>query len=311
MAYTAADVVRIHSEGKIASLIGMEGGHAIEGSLAVLRQLYRVGARYMTLTHSENVEWADSATDLPQHGGLTRFGTEVVREMNRLGMLVDLSHVAVSTMHDALDIAEAPVIFSHSSAFALTKSPRNVPDDVLRRLPQNGGVVMVTFVPPFVSEEVRNYYDTFDQSQSRDGGDRQTGDQRPRNERRTWDQDALAAWRQQHPMPEATLEQVADHIDHIKTIAGIDHVGIGSDFDGITSVPRGLEDTSRFPDLLAELMRRGYSREEIEKIAGQNVLRVMRRAEEVAARLAASRPASDALLEELDASPPAAVGAPR
>jgi membrane dipeptidase len=292
LATTADDIERIHRSGKVASLIGMEGGHSIEGSLAVLRQLHRAGARYMTLTHSSNIPWADSATDEPEVGGLTDFGREVVGEMNRLGMLVDLSHVSAQTMHDTLDVAVAPVIFSHSSARAVTAHARNVPDDVLRRLQENGGVVMATFVPSFVNENERSQGDHFTAERVRltalHPGDREAV------------LAGLRAWSDAHPTPGATLSDVADHIDHIREIAGIDHLGIGSDFDGITSVPRGLEDVSTIPDLLIELLARGYSREDLEKIAGRNVLRVMRSAEKVARRLQSEAGPSDALREELD-----------
>lgn len=292
MAYTAVDVERIHRAGKIASLIGMEGGHSIENSLAALRQLYAAGARYMTLTHWRNTDWADAATDRPAHGGLTPFGREVVREMNRLGMLLDLSHVSPDTMKDALEVSEAPVIFSHSSARGVTDHPRNVPDEVLRLLPQNGGVVMVTFVPSFVSDLVRNY-------QAEAQGERRRLEWLyPGNVQLI--EEGLAAWRSRHPEPRAILEDVADHIDHIRQVAGVDFIGLGSDFDGMSSAPVGLEDVSCYPALLAELRRRGYSRQEVAKIAGLNVLRVMRRAEEVAARLQGERPPSEALMEELD-----------
>ncbi len=263
-AHSASDVERVFGEGRIASLMGMEGGHAIENSLGALRAFYDAGARYMTLTHSCTLDWADSATDTARHGGLTEFGREVVREMNRLGMLVDLSHVSPETMHDALDVAEAPVIFSHSSARALTDHDRNVPDDVLRRLPENGGVVMVTFVPSYVSEEVRTWEGPDDRA------------------------------------PRATLGDVADHIEHVREVAGIDHVGIGSDFDGIDSVPVGLEDVSTFPALFAELARRGWTDEELRKLAGENLLRVMREAEATSRRLQRERDASTATIEELD-----------
>jgi membrane dipeptidase len=292
IARSADDVVRIHRAGRIASLIGMEGGHSIHNSLAALRQLYAAGARYMTITHSKNTDWADSATDAPKHGGLTRFGEEVVREMNRLGMLVDLSHVSPETMKEAMAVSAAPVIFSHSSARALDDHPRNVPDDVLRLVARNGGVVMVTFVPSFVSEEVRAWNALEDAEEARlkalFPGD-------PERVKRDLD-----AWRQKQPAPRATLEQVADHIEHVRKLAGIDHVGIGSDFDGITSVPLGLEGVDDFPALLAELLRRGWSDEEVKKLAGLNALRVFREAERVSQRLKKERPASDALIEELD-----------
>lgn len=292
VARTADDVVRIHQAGRIASLSGMEGGHSINNSLAALRQLYAAGARYMTITHSTNTDWADSATDAPEHGGLTRFGEEVVREMNRLGMLVDLSHVSPDAMKDALAVAAAPVIFSHSSARALTDHPRNVPDDVLRLMPRNGGVVMVTFVPSFVSEEVRAWGAEDDAVEARLKALHPGDPERVKRE--------LEDWRKAHPAPRATLQQVADHIEHVRKVAGIDHVGIGSDFDGITSVPAGLEGVDDYPDLLAELLRRGWSDEEIKKLAGLNVLRAFREAEKVSLRLRKERPASDALIEEMD-----------
>lgn len=267
LARTAADVERLFKAGKIASLIGMEGGHSIDNSLASLRMFYKLGARYMTLTHSSNTPWADSGTDRAQHNGLTLFGEDVVREMNWLGMLVDLSHVSPDTMHDALRVTQAPVIFSHSSARAINDHPRNVPDDVLARLPANGGVIMVTFVPAFLSAEVREY-------------------------------DALPAeQKQRSPAPRATMAQVADHIDHIKKTAGINHIGLGSDFDGISSVPQNLEDVSKYPILTAELLRRGYSKDDLKKILGLNILRVMRQVEQVAARLQKERPPSARLFE--------------
>lgn len=292
LATTAADVERIHKAGRIASLIGMEGGHSIDNSLGTLRTLHAAGARYMTLTHSKNTDWADSATDAPAHGGLTRFGEEVVREMNRLGMLVDLSHVSPETMKEAIAVSEAPVIFSHSSARALTDHPRDVPDDVLRLLPGDGGVVMVTFVPSFVSEEVRQWNAREDAEEARlealhpGDPDRVKADHE--------------AWRQANPAPRATLAQVADHVEHVRRVAGADHVGIGSDFDGITSTPVGLEGVDDYPVLLAELLRRGWSEEDVSKAAGRNLLRVLREAERVAARLQKQRPASDATLAELD-----------
>ena len=291
LALTADDIERIHGAGKVASLLGAEGGHSIESSLGVLRQLYAVGVRYMTLTHGSNVAWADSATDQPTHGGLTAFGRRVVREMNRLGMLVDLSHVSSQTMHQALDESEAPVIFSHSSAFAVTASPRNVPDDVLRRLADNGGVVMVTFVPGFVNEEVRAYFERMNAERSRLSGDGVA-------QADIWSR--LAVWRRENPGPQATLSDVADHIDHIRALIGTAHLGIGSDYDGIPTVPVGLEDASTYPDLFVELVRRGYGDDELKDIAGRNVLRAMRAAEATARRLQTMEPPADDLIEELD-----------
>ncbi len=256
LARTADDVRRIAKAGKIASLIGAEGGHCIENSLAVLRMLHRLGVRYMTLTHSRNTDWADSCTDEPEHGGLAPFGEAVVLEMNRLGMLVDISHVSHETMRDVLRIARAPVIASHSSAYAIAPHPRNVPDDVLEKLRENGGVVMVNFFSGFVHPEAAK----------------------------------LLRERQTRDLPRATLDQVLDHIDHIAKVAGVDHVGIGSDFDGISSTPVGLEDVSKFPNLVAGLLKRGYSEQDVRKILGENVLRVMEQAEQVARRLRASSP---------------------
>ncbi len=292
LALTADDVERIFRKGKIASLIGMEGGHSIDSSLGALRMFYRLGARYLTLTHSRNTPWADSATDTPEHGGLTPFGEAVVREMNWLGMLVDLSHVSPETMADALEVSEAPVIFSHSSARALVDVPRNVPDEILRRLPENGGVVMVDFVPGFISAEVAAY-------------GRRAQEERARL-RALYPTDEAAvergmeAWRRANPEPKATIAQVADHIDHIRRVAGIDHIGLGSDFDGISSTIEGLEDVSTYPRLTAELLRRGYAETDIKKILGLNVLRVMREVERVAARLQKARGPSPALIEQLD-----------
>ncbi len=291
LALTADDIERIHKDGKVASLLGAEGGHSIESSLGVLRQLFDVGVRYMTLTHGSNSAWADSATDRRAHGGLTAFGRRVVREMNRLGMLIDLSHVSPQTMHQTLDEARAPVIFSHSSAFAVTPSPRNVPDDVLKRLAENGGVVMVTFVPSFVNDGVRAYFQSMDAERLRlSAAGVAPSELRPR----------LAAWRRENPGPQASLGDVADHIDHIRALIGTAHLGIGSDFDGIPTVPVGLEDASTFPDLLVELVRRGYSDDELKDIAGRSFLRAMRAAEEAARRLQASESAADDLIEELD-----------
>jgi membrane dipeptidase len=295
MAYTAADVRRIHRSHKLASMIGIEGGHQINNSLAVLRQMYEAGARYMTLTHTVNNGWADSATDGPVHHGLTPFGIEVVREMNRLGMLVDLSHVSPETMQAALAATEAPVIFSHSSARALVDHPRNVPDDILRSVAANGGVVMVNFAPGYVSD-ARNRWDA-DQAaeRTRFNSPPYVGLYIGQPERA---KAALAAWEQQHPRPAATLVQVADHIDHIRQVAGVDHVGLGSDFDGIGDTPVGLDGPNRYPALLEELMRRGWTDSDISKLAGENVLRVMAAAETVAVRLRAARPASGMLFVE-------------
>jgi len=290
LALTAADVERIHHAGKVASLIGIEGGHSIGDSLAVLRQLYSLGARYMTITHWRHNHWADAATSAPVHGGLSEFGREVIREMNRLGMLVDLSHVSEATMNATLDVAVAPVIFSHSSARGVAAHPRNVPDAVLGRLQQNGGVVMVTFVPSFLSEELRQHGALEDAEEAR----LETlfiGDPQGRDA-------ALAEWQEAHPAPPATLAQAADLIEHIRHVAGLVHVGIGSDFDGISAVPQGLEDVSCFPALLGELLRRGWTDDDILQLAGRNLLRVMRRAEEVAGELRAERRSSDAMIDD-------------
>jgi len=258
----------------------MEGGHAIENSLGALRSYYDLGARYMTLTHNVTLDWADAALDSTRHGGLTEFGREVVREMNRLGMLVDLSHVSPATMSDVLDVAEAPVIFSHSSARALTDHPRNVPDSILARLPKNGGVVMVTFVPAFVSPEVAAWEA---QAKEQENAIKEAVTDTLERKRR------FEEWKATHARPTATLKQVADHIEHVREVAGSDHVGIGSDFDGIDTVPEGLEDVSKFPELFAELIRRGWSDSDLKKLAGQNLLRVLREAEATSARLKKSR----------------------
>jgi membrane dipeptidase len=292
LALTADAAERAFKSGRIGSMIGMEGGHSIDSSLATLRQMYALGARYMTLTHSQNVPWADSATDQPKLNGLSKFGEEVVREMNRLGMLVDLSHVSPDTMKDALAVAEAPVIFSHSSARALCNVPRDVPDDVLQLLPKNGGVVMVTFVPGFISQAVADW-NQLESSQLRELRARFPNDAASVNR-------AIEGWRAEHPAPRATLAQVADHIDHIRKVAGIDHIGLGGDFDGITQVVQGLEDVSKYPDLTAELLRRGYSDEDVKKVLGLNVLRAWRRAEQAAARLQKTRGPSTATIGALD-----------
>ncbi len=289
MAYTAADIRRIHKAHKIASLIGVEGGHQINGSLAVLRQFYAAGARYMTLTHTSNTAWADSATDAPQHAGLTPFGVQVVREMNRLGMLVDLSHVSTDTMKAALAASAAPVIFSHSSARALDDHPRNVPDDVLRAVAGNGGVVMVNFAPAYVSAARNQWEADHAAEQARFNAPPYGGLYIGQPERA---HAAMLKWESEHPRPETTLAQVADHVEHIARIAGVDHVGLGSDFDGIPDAPIGLQGVDRFPALLAELMRRGWSDADIAKLAGENLLRVMSSAEQVGARLRESAPSA-------------------
>ena len=275
LALTADDVERIFAAGRVASLLGAEGGHAIAGSLGVLRMLYALGVRYLTLTHNANVGWADSATDEPQAGGLTEFGRDVVREMQRIGMLVDLSHVAVSTMNDALDVAEAPVIFSHSSAKAVCNSLRNVPDDVLERLRDNNGVCMVTFVPMFVSQECADWFSGLKEFVAAKGLD-------PRSF--TDIRSVEPEWKAAHPVPRATLSQVADHIEHVRSVAGVEHVGIGGDFDGTSEVTAEIEDVSKYPALFSELLLRGWSESDLKALVGANVLRVLRAAESYAAR---------------------------
>jgi membrane dipeptidase len=282
MAYTAADIGRIHKSHKIASLIGIEGGHQINNSLAVLRQMYDAGARYMTLTHTTNTPWADSATDSPVHHGLTPFGIDVVKEMNRIGMLVDLSHVSPDTMKAALTASQAPVIFSHSSARALDDHPRNVSDDILRALAVNGGVVMVNFAPGYVSAARNLWQADRSAEQTRFNSPPYAGLYIGQPDRA---KAALADWDAQHPRPITTLAQVADHIEHIRQVAGIDHVGLGSDFDGIPDAPVGLEGVDRYPALLEELMRRGWSDADIAKLAGENLLRAMGAAEQVSLKL--------------------------
>lgn len=276
MAYTVRDILRIRKEGKIASMIGVEGGHSIAESLGVLRMYHRLGVRYMTLTHSDTLSWADSATDDPKSAGLNAFGEEVVREMNRLGMLVDLSHVSAETMKDALRVSRAPIIFSHSSARAIANHPRNVPDDVLKLVTKNGGVVMINFFSGFVvpvgaramqrmfkiGRELRKQYP--------DPKDYQA---------------AYSRWLDENPFPRGTVRTVVDHIDHVVKVAGVDHVGIGSDYDGVSSLPKQLEDVSCYPYITQELLDRGYSEADIHKILGGNAIRVMREAERVAEQL--------------------------
>ncbi len=267
---TAAGIRNAFAAGRIGSLLGMEGGHAIENSLGALRAYYALGVRYLTLTHNVTLDWADAAMGEQKHGGLTAFGREVVREMNRLGMLVDLSHVSPAVMSDALTVSEAPVIFSHSGARALVDHRRNVPDSILARVGKNGGVVMVPFVPGFVSNAVK-----------------------------AWN-DSSETWQKSHPVPRATIGEVADHIDHVRKVAGVDHVGLGSDFDGITETVQGLEDVSTFPALFLALARRGWKEAELRKLAGENLLRAFARAEQAAARIARQRPPSTHTIGELD-----------
>jgi len=274
----------------VASLIGAEGGHSIASSMGVLRALYALGVRYLTLTHSANVPWADSATDEPRAGGLTAFGRAVVGEMQRLGMLVDLSHVSAATMNDALDVAEAPVIFSHSSARALCDHPRNVPDGILARLPGNGGVCQVTFVPAFVSPECNEWESRLNAELRRRGLD-------------PWELSTRAVRAElvaASPPPKATLGQVAGHIEHVREVAGVDHVGLGGDFDGTDELPDGLGDVSCYPALIAELLDRGWTEQDCAKLAGGNVLRVLREAEAAAGEISRRRGPCTARIEELD-----------
>lgn len=283
-AYTAADVRAAFKAGKIGSLIGMEGGHAIENSLGSLRAYYVLGVRYMTLTHNVTLDWADAALDSAKHGGLTPFGKDVVREMNRLGMLVDLAHVSPGVMSNALDVTEAPVIFSHSAARALVDHRRNVPDSILRRLPKNGGVVMVPFVPGFVSPAL-HAHSVLRSAVAADARRRLGADTAAVSRE-------LSAWGKTHPAPHATLTDVADQIDYIRKVAGVDHIGIGSDFDGVDDdLPDGLQDQAAFPALFAELIMRGWSDRDLKKLAGENVLRALGTAEQVAKRLQKSRAA--------------------
>jgi membrane dipeptidase len=288
LAANADDMVRIHRRGRIGSLLGVEGGRQIGGSLPALRRFYDLGVRYMTLTHNQTTEWADAATEDPKHDGLSPFGVEVVKEMNRLGMLVDLSHVAPATMTDAIAASRAPVIFSHSDAYALNPHPRNVPDEVLRLLPANGGVIMITFVPSFVSPR--------DWAWSRERSAQEARLKSLYSFSTKRQADELKKWEQANPAPPVTVSDVADHIEHVVRVAGHDHVGIGGDLDGIDRTVSGLGGVETYPNLFAELIRRGWSDRNLAKLAGGNILRVMRRAEAVAASMK-NQPASMAVLE--------------
>lgn len=289
MAYSAEDVEREFRAGKIASLIGIEGGHQIGDSMAALRQMYDLGARYMTLTHSSNTAWADSATDNPAHHGLTPFGLAIVHEMNRLGMLIDLSHVSPDAMKAALTASLSPVMFSHSSARALVDHPRDVPDDVLALVAKNRGLVMVNFAPGYVSQAFDNWIADRAAEMARYNAPPFGGLYIGQPERA---KEALAKWEQAHPAPTVTVAMVADHIEHIRKVAGVDCVGIGSDFDGIPVTPAGLDGVDKLPKLLEELARRGWSDDELVKVAGGNILRVMRQAETMARALQAAEPPS-------------------
>ncbi|MFD4640650.1 dipeptidase [Lentzea sp. NPDC058436] len=270
LATTAAEAENVFATGRVASLLGAEGGHSINSSLGVLRALRRLGVRYMTLTHNDNTPWADSATDQPEHGGLTEFGRDVVREMNRIGMLVDLSHVAPSTMHDALDTSVKPVIFSHSSCRKVADHPRNIPDDVLIKLKANGGVAMITFVPDFVSPRVAEWDAALREAMTEAGASHADMD-----ERRTF----AEKWAVGNPKPAATLDDVVLHLEHAREVVGVDHLGIGGDYDGVQSLPQGLEDVSTYPNLFGALLDEGWSEDDLAKLAGANVLRVLRDAD--------------------------------
>ncbi|QQM41350.1 dipeptidase [Streptomyces liliifuscus] len=291
-ALTAADMETARGEGRIASLMGAEGGHSIDNSLATLRGLYELGVRYMTLTHNDNIAWADSATDKPSVGGLSAFGREVVREMNRLGMLVDLSHVAATTMRDALDTSVAPVIFSHSSARAICDHPRNIPDDVLERLPVNGGVAMVTFVPKFVLQAAVDWTAAADENMREQGFHHLDTTTEAMKVHRLFEES--------NPRPVATVPTVADHLDHMREVAGVDHIGIGGDYDGTAFTPDGLDDVSGYPNLIAELLDRGWSSTDLAKLTWQNAVRVLGAAEDVAREEQSRRGPSNATLDQLD-----------
>jgi membrane dipeptidase len=292
LAWSADDVERIAAAGRVASMIGVEGGHAIGASLGTLRVLAELGMGYLTLTHNDDTPWADSATGEHSHGGLTGFGEEVVHQVNRCGWLVDLSHTSDDTMRQAIEVSEAPVIFSHSSARALCDVPRNVPDDVLELVGRTGGVVMVTFVPSFVAAAGGEFNQVFWAEARRVRAEHPDDPEAVRT--------AMDAWFEAHPGPSATVSDVADHIDHVREVAGINHVGIGSDFDGAPTMPEGLEEVSGYPALFEELASRGFGDEDLMKVAGRNLLRVIREAERVAAQLRAAHPASNATIEQLD-----------
>ncbi|MFJ6943361.1 dipeptidase [Streptomyces wuyuanensis] len=294
-ALTADDMESARKEGRIASLMGAEGGHSINNSLATLRALHTLGVRYMTLTHNDNNDWADSATDEPRFGGLSAFGHEVVREMNRTGMLVDLSHVAPATMRDALDTSVAPVIFSHSSARAVCDHPRNIPDDVLERLPANGGVAMATFVPKFVLPAAVAWTRAADENMREHGLHPLDTTEAGMKVQR--------AYEAANPRPMATAATVADHLDHMREVAGIDHIGIGGDYDGTAFTPAGLEDVAGYPNLIAELLRRGWSQPDLAKLTWQNSVRALGDAESVARDLQSRRAPSNATLRSMSATP--------
>ncbi|MFJ9681199.1 dipeptidase [Streptomyces sp. NPDC101194] len=292
-ALTADDMEAARAEGRIASLMGAEGGHSINNSLGTLRALHTLGVRYMTLTHNDNIAWADSATDEPGVGGLSPFGHEVVREMNRIGMLVDLSHVAATTMRDALDTSSAPVIFSHSSSRAVCDHPRNIPDDVLGRLPANGGIAMATFVPKFVLPAAVDWTRAADENLRAHGLHHLDTTARA--------MEIHAAFEAANPRPMATVATIADHLDHMREVAGIDHIGIGGDYDGTAFLPEGLGDVAGYPNLIAELFGRGWSSADLAKLTWQNAVRVLRDAEDVARELGTRRAPSHATIEQLDA----------
>lgn len=297
LATSAGDIAAAFESGRIASLLGAEGGHSIGCSLGTLRMMHRLGVRYMTLTHTSNTPWADSGTDVPAVGGLSEFGREVVREMNRMGMMVDLSHVAPATMHAALDVSEAPAFFSHSNALQLCSHPRNVPDDVLRRVGETNGIVMATFVPGFTTEEAHEWMNAADAIEAASG-------ERHANEDPEFAYNAVrvdrAEWVKENPCPRPSAGDVADHIEHIRDVAGIECVGIGGDMDGIVNTPIELSDVAGYPALFEELASRSWSDAELAKLASGNVIRVLRDTELVAKRVSAQRGPSHKTIEELD-----------